>query len=271
MPESTKTLVAELRKMLGDYQTTEEDYYVSDEIADFDPEHMFDYFRGDLADQVHEQIKQYAVESKCFLEDLIGVGELVLAEAKATNKSFSSIWSALRNLAASTVEERSTFLKSNAGIQFDLSSQMMLAADSGGVDIEAELDFDAKVNLYEDGELVIKISSEDPSLHGSLVGYCLSGQEEDQMGVMLLRKGTLGSVSGISRLDRSKLSGSHHGNFEQLTYSDLAISDQQMLQTAIDQDADDARSIEAWKQWIESGLAETDDPGFSNLLSKLNV
>ena len=95
----------------------------------------------------------------------------------------------------------------------------MLAADSGGVDVEAVLSFDATANAYEDGELVIKISSVDPPLHCTLVGYCLSDETTDQLGYVL-RKGVLDKVSGVVRIDRSTLSGSCGANFEKVTLSE---------------------------------------------------
>lgn len=260
MPESTRNLVAQLRKMLGDYKTTEEDYYVSDEIAEFDPEHMFSYFRGTLSEKRKSEIQQFSAESKSFLEDLIGVGEIVLAEEQETVASPNTIWTDLRGLSKKTKSNRLSFLKSTNGVRFELSPASMLAADSGGVEIESSLDFEASVSVYEDGgELVIKLSSDDASHHGMLVGLCLSGEKSDRFRALILRKGVLDKVTGLARLNREDLSGNFVLHAVPVNPDSLQESDAEYLAHAIKSDHGDQRSTNQWRQLIDR-LHENDAP-----------
>ena len=269
MSETLNNQITQLKQLLGKFTAADEDFYESEEVAEYDPDKMFQYFRNELDDAGSQQILRLANESKLFLEDLIGIGEMVLAEKSKAEVARSVAWQDLCSLASLDPSKRQNILAKRTTVQFDIAPVAALAAASGGVDVEATLPFGAKVTAYEDDDLVMKITSDDQALHGQLVGYCLSDETSDQLGYVILRKGILDKVSGIVRIDRSKLSGSYRTSFENVDYSDLSNADFQLLEAAIDQDKEDSRSLAAWENWIELGADSPDGVGLSKLLSNL--
>ena len=78
MNDSTKQLVADLKKIRGRNELAADDFYESEEVAEFEIEKMFQYFRGELDSPDKETVLRLVNESNLFLDNLIGVGEIVL-------------------------------------------------------------------------------------------------------------------------------------------------------------------------------------------------
>ena len=70
-----------LKDLRGNRQSTDEDFYCSDEAAEFDIDNMFKFFEGGLTFEQMNQTWRLCRESLAFLDALIGVGEIVEVSA----------------------------------------------------------------------------------------------------------------------------------------------------------------------------------------------
>tara|TARA_B100001939_G_C16686914_1_gene506880 strand:- start:207 stop:587 length:381 start_codon:yes stop_codon:yes gene_type:complete len=82
MAEQIQNIIEKLKHLAGDYVITDDDFYESEEIANFPPRAMFKFFRGELAEDESNRVYELAKESKLFLDDLIGIGEMIIRESK---------------------------------------------------------------------------------------------------------------------------------------------------------------------------------------------
>ena len=271
MPKKTQTMLADLKRQLGDYELTDDDFYPSEEVAEVGPDIMFRYFREELDDDELARVVRFASESKLFLSNLIGIGEIALADQlEASEPAAPMSWLDIGSLATSTADARAATLATSNGLRLDLASTQMMAADSGTLDVDTKLPFGATANVYEDGDsLVIKITSEDQSLDGKLVGFCLSDAQEDKLGFVLLRAGLADVVSGKQQLDRSSVSGEYVLNFNLVDSSDLFNADFELLESSLAADLQDKRSVAAWRQWIDQTASSEDGPGLTDGLARL--
>lgn len=273
MTNTIQERLAILKGQFGNYELTDEDYYETDDVASCDTDSMFQYFRNELDESEQSQLLKCAAESKLFLHDLISVGETLLADQHDdAPTSYSTSWADFSSLPTTAPSVRNQTLDRSQGLRMNLASTHALAADSGALDITCELPFGAEANVYEDGDqLVIKVSSDDTSRGGQLVGYCLSGKDQDRLGFIMLRAGVLGTVSGIARLDRSPMSGEQILNFETVDASDLGKADFALLEEAVVADLEDERSVEAWRRWIASVSKSEDGPALEDGLQRLQL
>lgn len=262
--------LAELKRQFDDHALTDEDYYESEDIASCDADEMFQYFRDELDESQKSQLLKRAKESKLFLHDLIGVGETLLAVAEEVSATLPLSWADISELPSRESSARQVRLARSEGLKLDVAPMQVLAAESSDLDVTCELRFGATINVYRDNDqLVIKVIGEDSSLDGQLVGYCVSGAKQDLLGFILLRKGVLGTVSGMVRLDRAAISGKQTINFSLVEYSDLCNADFPLLEKTVFNDVEDQRSIEAWRRWINAINASEDGPGLAQALKRL--
>ena len=66
-----------LKDLKGDRQITEDDFYCSDEAAEFGIDNMFKFFEGGLTFEEMSQAWRLCQESFAFLDALIDIGEIV--------------------------------------------------------------------------------------------------------------------------------------------------------------------------------------------------
>ena len=111
-----------------------------------------------------------------------------MAEQGEEPSSSETRWSELCSLPFTDDSQRHVILSTKPALQFELANQTMLAADSGGVDVQTDLPFDARVSVYEDGGLIVKVTSEDQSLDGQLIGYCLSSESQTKSATCYFEK-----------------------------------------------------------------------------------
>jgi len=272
MSNIVEQMIAELKAKFGNYELTDDDFHESEDVAEYDTDAMFRYFRNELEEDRVAKLLQFASESKLFLHDLIAVGEIVQAEEMESRAAVVPMsWMDFGGLATAAPEARKATLARSQGLIMDVASVHMMAA-AGRLEKEYPLPFGAEANVYEDDEqLVIKITSEDTSLDGQLVGFCLSDKDRDRLGFILLRDGLLGAVSGMAQIHRSSISGETILNFNTVDASDLAIADFPLLEAAIESDMDDRRSIDAWRTWIEQVSSSQDGPGLAAGLDRLRA
>ena len=66
-----------LKDLKGNRQLTEDDFYCSDEAAEYPIDNMFKFFEGGLTFEQMNEAWRLCRESFAFLDALIGVGEIV--------------------------------------------------------------------------------------------------------------------------------------------------------------------------------------------------
>ena len=70
-----------LKDLKGNRQLTENDFYCSEEAAEFDIDNMFKFFEGGLTFEQMNEAWRLCRESLAFLDALIGIGEIVEVSA----------------------------------------------------------------------------------------------------------------------------------------------------------------------------------------------
>ena len=264
-------LLGKLRTRLSGREITDEDYYETEEVAAVGPDEMFDYFAGRLDDEEMARIEKLANESTVFLSDLIGIGEIALADQRVSE---SPSWHDVRNLSTEPVNRLVTTPASlrRGALSFDLSSIHMAAADSSqSKPLSWILPSGLDVEVFEDGDrLVIDMTTRDLSLAGKLFGYTLRDETTNTIGMVLLHLGPSGVVSADIELERSQIAGKCELNVFPVGSEDLSCGDTDFLVRAIRRDRASGVPMDHWRQWRKV-VAESDDAkGLAGLLGSVD-
>lgn len=266
-------LLEQLRTKLGDYQICDDDFYASDEVAEVESEEMYGYFTGSLSDEGRSRIDGFIEGSRLFLNDMIGIGEIVLARTAEVQPEITS-WHSIRDLHRRPLKPnlRGPAAIQRDGLAFSLSSVHLAAADSSANQSHSQtLPSGVDVEVFEDGNnVVIDLSTRDTTLDGQLFGYSLRGEDQPILGIVMLHKGSSGVVSANAEVERSRLAGQYVLNVLPVGPADLGNEDAEPIVAAIERDFQDGISPQAWKSWYEQ-LTDSDDArGLAKLLQSVN-
>lgn len=265
-----RELVQKLKQQLGDYEVNEDDFYEPEEIAEAPPSLMFGYFRQELDERDIATVERYAAESKLFLDNLIQIGEIVVADQES-EVSPSLSWLDLQDLAKdSGGDDASIALADREAMRLEIPSAHMMAASSSEIELRDSLTIGLDVDVFEeDGKLVIDLTSNDKTLAGELVGFCVRGKQRTKLGVVLLCRGESGVTSGTVELDRSEMAGDYSFNVTVIEPSDLGGEELELVRDAIERDANDSVLAAAWMAWIKRIASSEDGPGLKPDLDSL--
>jgi len=265
-------LLKKLRTKLTSQKITDDDFYEAEEVADIDPETMFDYFTGALDEQGMARIERFAEQSQVFLTDLIGIGEIVVAGSHVAEVPS---WPDVRELASQPLNKLASAAPSllRSPIRFSLSSLHMAAADTLATGpLSWSLPFGLDARVFEDGDhLVIDLTTRDKTQAGQLLGWSLRNEKVNATGMVLLHLGSSGFVSADIAINRSQFAGDCELNIVPVSFEDLCCSDAELITAAIGRDRDSGIPMEPWHLWRDRLSQSNDAVGLASLLQAVNA